>query len=206
MKIPSFGDCLDWSEVLAACLVLLHFIRGKAKYPMDTKSFLWCLRCAMYTLCDTVFKTLIKKRNKKCASNSFFFNLCCGNMWCTSKSVPENLGYISFAWNDFSQWNGDLMVSKRKRKKNLPKPSLPCEIFFIVVTAMWCLVLVWLLNLTSHGASGHSQFKVAKLLRWLGEGAVQTPPRDWGSARSCTFGFIKTPETQFLGSDLVGCS
>lgn len=211
IKISFFGDCLDWSEILAACLVLLHFIRGKAKYPMDTERFLWCFCCAMYILCDTVFKTLIKMRNKKCVSNFFFFNLCCGDMWCTSNSVPGNLGYNSFALNDSSQWNDDLIIwilhlkgKGRKKKKGLPKASLPCEIFFIVVT--WCLVLVWLLNLTAHGASGNSQFKVAKLFERLGEAETQTPPRDWGSARSCTSGLIKTTEMQFLGSDLVGCS
>lgn len=34
--------------------------------------------------------------------------------------------------------------------------------------------------------SGHSQFKAAELLGWLGEAEAQTLPWDWGSARSCT--------------------
>lgn len=66
-------------------------------------------------------------------------------------------------------------------------------------------MLVWLLNLTAHGASGHSQFKAAKLPGWIGEAEAQTPPEDWGSAWSCTSGLIKPTEMQLLGSDLVGC-
>lgn len=58
----------------------------------------------------------------------FFLNLGCGDMWCTSKSVPENLGYISFAWNDFSQWNDDLMILimhlKGKGRKKKPSKSI----------------------------------------------------------------------------------
>lgn len=142
------------------------------------------------------WKILIKKRNKNPNVWVILFNLCCGNTWCTSRSVLENLGCIYFAWKYLSQWKNDLIIwiMQRERQKRLPKSSLPSKYLSVsVVTAMWCtLVLVWLVNHLPGRAFGCSQSSKTAGVIWTSR-----------SARFCTSGVMTTTEMEFLGSGLV---